>query len=95
MLIRFSPMKLDPKMAVEADIFCWEDGKPWRGPTWPLVDGVAIILCPDCGEIDEDGGFFEPNTVYSNLGSPGDNDPDGTHPRCNMCKSAGYMFVGL
>jgi hypothetical protein len=66
MLIRFSPMKLDPKMAVEADIFCWEDGKPSRGPTWPRVDGVAIILCPDCGEIDEDGRFFERNTVYSN-----------------------------
>jgi hypothetical protein len=54
MLIQFSPMKLDPKVAVEADIFCWGDGKPWRGPTWPLVDGVAIILCPDCGEIEED-----------------------------------------
>lgn len=95
MLIRFSPMKLDPKMAVEADIFCCEDGKPRRGPTWPLVDGVAIILCPNCGEIDKDGRFFELNTVYSNLGGPGDNDPDGTHLRCNMCKSAGYMFVGL
>lgn len=95
MLIRISPMMLDRNDAIEADIYCWEDGKPWRGPTWPLNDGVAVILCPDCGEIDEDGKFFAKNTVYSNMGDPGDNELDGTHRGCNVCKSRGFMFVGL
>jgi hypothetical protein len=58
-------MKLDPTQSVAAYIYCWEDGKPRIGPTWPSADGIAIILCPDCGEIDEEGKFFEPNTVYS------------------------------
>lgn len=88
-------MKLDTKQAVVANIYCWEDGGPWRGPTWPSANGTAIILCPDCGEIDKKGKFFEANTVYSNMGDLGDNDESGEHNGCNVCKSHGYMFVGL
>ena len=88
-------MKLDLTQSVAADIYCWEDGKPWTGPTWASADGFAIILCPDCGEIDEVGKFFEPSTVYSNMGTPGDNEPDGKHRGCQVCKSRGFLFVGL
>ena len=49
MPIRFSPMTLDPSAAVEADIFVAEDGRPWRAPTWPSADGVAVILCSRFG----------------------------------------------
>jgi hypothetical protein len=95
MLIRFFPMKLDPTQSVAADIYYGEDGKPWIGLTWPSADGIAIILCPECGEIDEEGKFFEPNTVYSNLRVPGGNESDGTHLGCQVCKSNGFLFVGL
>lgn len=85
---------LDPSKAQEADIFCWEDGKPWRAPIWPMPGGYAIYLCEDCGEIDEDGEFFEKNTVYSNMGDPGDTF-EGEHNGCNCCKSLGYRYVGM
>ena len=42
-------MTLDPSAAVEADIFVAEDGRPWRAPTWPSADGVAVILCSRFG----------------------------------------------
>ena len=83
MHIRF-PMRLDPKAAMEADILVAEHGKPWRGPTWPSVDGVAVILCPSGGELDENG------VPYCVLGEPGD-DENG----CIECKGTGYLFVGL
>ena len=57
MPIRFSPMTLDPSAAVEADIFVAEDGRPWRAPTWPSADGVAVILCPSSGELDDEGHY--------------------------------------
>lgn len=76
-------MQIDLAHAIDADIFAYEDGKPYVGRTWPSDAGVAIILCPDCGEIDETGEFFEQNTVYSNL----DN--------CIGCKCQGFMLVGI
>lgn len=88
-------MQLSRADAIEADIFCWEDGKPWRGPTWPTEDGLAIMLCRDCGEIDEAGEHFKPGTVYSNMGEKGDNEPGGRHRGCNVCKSHGYLYIGI
>jgi hypothetical protein len=88
-------MKLNPSAAVTADIYADEDGRPYTDATWPLDCGVAIILCPDCGEIDESGEFFEVNTVYSNMGDLGDNDENGEHNGCNECKSHGYVMVGI
>ena len=82
--IRFSPMILDLDAAVEADIFAAEHGRPRRGPTWPTSDGVAIILCPSGGELDDEGHPF------CLLGGPGDRENG-----CIECKGAGYMFVGL
>jgi hypothetical protein len=82
--IRFSPVTLDPSAAVEADIFVAEDGRPWRAPTWPSADGVAIILCPRGGELDDEGHPF------CLLGGPSDGENG-----CIECKGAGYMFVGL
>ena len=84
MPIRFSPVTLDPSAAVEADIFVAEDGRPWRAPTWPSADGVAVILCPSSGELDDEGHPF------CLLGGPGDRENG-----CIECKGAGYMFVGL
>jgi len=84
MPIWFSPMTLDPSAAVEADIFVAEDGRPWRAPTWPSADGVAVILCPSSGELDDEGHLF------CLLGGPGDGENG-----CIECKGAGYVFVGL
>lgn len=81
-----SAMILDISEAVAADIFVYDDGKSYEGLTWPNANGTAIILCPDCGELDDNG------EVYSTFGDPltctqGD--------RCNVCKCHGYMRIGL
>lgn len=88
-------MTLDKTQSIPADIYAWEDGKPWKHMAWPTDSGVAIILCTDCGEIDETAKFFPINTVYSNMGTPGDNATDGSHLGCNVCKSLGFLYVGM
>lgn len=85
-------MKLAIMDSVEADIFADEDGESYEGPTWPLENGIAIILCPSCGEIDEAGEFFEAGTVYSSWGEP---DTCSEDDRCNECKCLGFTFVGI
>jgi hypothetical protein len=84
MLIRLSPMILDPAAAVEADVFVAEHGKPWRAPTWLTVHDVAVILCPSGGELNEK------NQPYCRLGNLADGENS-----CVECKGLGYMFVGL
>jgi len=87
-------LKLDPAKAVPAMISSDENADPeafYEGRTWPTEDGFAYIICRDCGELDEEGQFFEKNTVYSTRG-------DFTaHPdeRCNVCKGYGFLRVGL
>ncbi len=89
-------LKLDPAKAVPAMISHQydENADPeafYEGRTWPTEDGFAYIICHDCGELDEEGRFFEKNTVYSTRG-------DFTaHPdeRCNVCKGYGFLRVGL
>jgi hypothetical protein len=68
--------------AVEADIFVAEDGRPWRAPTWPSADGVALILCPSGGELDDEGDPF------CSLGGPGDGENG-----CIECKGAGMSLL--
>jgi len=89
-------LKLDPAKAVPAMISYQhhENADPeafYEGRTWPTEDGFAYIICHDCGELDEEGQFFEKNTVYTTLG-------DFTaYPdeRCNVCKGYGFLRVGL
>jgi len=77
-------MTLDPKIALEAEIFAREDGVPYRGRTWPTKESVAVILCPSCGDLDKT------NQLFSLFGEPGDG-----RNRCVECKGLGYLFVGL
>jgi hypothetical protein len=89
-------LKLDPAKAVPAMISYQydENADPeafYEGRTWPTEDGFAYIICRDCGELDEEGQFFEKNTVFTTRG-------DFTaHPdeRCNVCKGFGFLRVGL
>ena len=89
-------LKLDPAKAVPAMIsYQYDDNADseafYEGRTWPTEDGFAYIICRDCGELDEEGRFFEKNTVYPTRG-------DFTaHPdeRCNVCKGYGFLRVGL
>ena len=89
-------LKLDPAKAVPAMIsYQYDDNADseafYEGRTWPTEDGFAYIICRDCGELDEEGQFFEKNAVYSTRG-------DFTaHPdeRCNVCKGYGFLRVGL
>jgi pimeloyl-ACP methyl ester carboxylesterase len=89
-------LKLDPAKAVPAMISYQydENADPeasYEGRTWPTEDGFAYIICRDCGELDEEGQFFEKNTVYTTRG-------DFTaHPdeRCNVCMGYGFLRVGL
>lgn len=76
-------MILEPQSAIDADIYCRKNGKPYTGQTWPTEDGVAIILCPSCGKLDEN------NRPFSLPGEPS----DGVNG-CVECKSLGYLFVG-
>lgn len=85
-------MKLDPAEAVIADIYAYDDGVSYEGPTWPSADGVAVIICNDCGEIDIDGRWAEKNTVYSTFGDP---DTCTEMDRCNTCKCYGFLLVGI
>jgi hypothetical protein len=89
-------LKLDPAKAVPAMISCQSDEKAdpeafYEGRTWPTEDGFAFIICRDCGELDEEGRFFEKNTVYTTRGDL------TAHPdkRCNVCKGFGFLRVGL
>jgi hypothetical protein len=84
-------LKLDPAKAVPAMISYQhhENADPeafYEGRTWPTEDGFAYIICHDCGELDEEGQFFEKNTVYPTRGDFTAR-PD---ERCNVCK--GYAF---
>lgn len=79
-------MFVDPAASIQAEIHAvYEDGIPYVARVWAADDPFAVILCHDCGELDETTG-----EIFSTWGTP---DACTEDDRCNVCKCRGFLFI--